>query len=226
MASALPTLVPASATSCVHYLTPLLVVAQWLLLADKSSLGWRSALWVVDAAAGLLRLCHAPGPQRQTHRPHPSGVSLPVSGPAPARLAEIHRIRDGDAAELLSAGLWHDVAGSAGRNASGMKKRTGQVFSLVPVLSMSLLPLLGKSSFLGRGTSSPSGREPIRHCGGTHQAAYRLYAPDVLRDASPGGDFPLRRAVRGAAFPPAGCCSGCLPKYFSPFWGRMRHSGV
>ena len=30
---------------CVHYLTPLLVVAQWLLLADKSSLGWRSALW-------------------------------------------------------------------------------------------------------------------------------------------------------------------------------------
>ena len=20
--------------------------------------------------------------------------------------------------------------------------------------------------------------------------------------------------------------TGCLPKYFSPFWGRMRHSGV
>ena len=182
---------------------------------------------VVDAAAGLLRLCHAPGPQRQTHRPHPSGVSLPVSGPAPAGLAEIRRIRDGMLLSFFSAGLWHDVAGSAGRNASDMKKkRTGtKPFRLSLSFSMSLLPLLGKSSFLGWG------HLPLLAGNRSAIAAGRIrpLTASMLRTSSVmhlPAEISPPPCCPGRRFSPEGCCSGCLPKYFSPFWGRMRHSGV
>ena len=186
---------------CVHYLTPLLVVAQWLLLADKSSLGWRSALWWLTLPLAYFAFAMLRGrsgkPIGHTHLVYPYPfLDLPRLG-------------------------WRKFAGSVmGMLLSFFLLGYGMMWLGRLVGTPLLFYVTSSASWQKQlswpGTSFPSGREPIRHCGGTHQTAYRLYAPHVLRDAPPGGDLPLRRAVRGAAFPrraaaPAACRSTSPP---------------
>lgn len=208
---------------CVHYLTPLLVVAQWLLLADKSSLGWRSALWWLTlplayfAFAMLRGRSGKPIGHTRLVYPYPF-LDLPRLG-----WRKFTGYVTGMLLSFFLLGYGMMWLGRLVGTPLAWKKRTGQAVSLVPVLFYVTSSASWQKQLSWPGTSSPSGREPLRHCGGTHQAAYRLYAPDVLRDAPPGGDFPLRRAVRGAAFPRR-AAAPLLAEVLLPLLGSNEHS--
>lgn len=81
---------------CVHYLTPLLVVAQWLFWRTNGAIPAVRRV-VADAAPGLHRLCPAAGYRRKAHRPHGAAVSLCVHGSEAAGLEKFLR----NAAALL-----------------------------------------------------------------------------------------------------------------------------
>lgn len=105
------------------------------------------------------------------------------------------------------------------------KEDRDKPFRLSLSFSMSLLPLLGKSSFLGRG------HLPLLAGNRSAIAAGRIrpLTPSMLRTSSVmhlPAEISLSAVLSGAPLFPGGLLLRLLAEVLLPFWGRMRHSGV